>query len=347
MGRRDRTGAGRSVTGRRYAAAAVCLCGLVLCLSGCRAGLQTGRTPEFVFTYAENQTGDYPTTAGARYFADRVKEESGGRIEILVYANAELGDENAAVEQVRFGGIDFARASLSSLNACSPKAIVLQMPYLYKDAEHMWRVLDGEIGAEIMASFEGSGVVGLSWYDAAARSFYSSKQPIRDITDLQGMKIRVQDADYMEDMVRCLGAEPVPIVYSGVYSALETGAVDAAENNFPSYETMGHHLVAPYYTLDEHMRIPEMQIVSQVTWDRLSEEDRAMIRRCAEESARYERELWEKRNREARDKVVREGAAVIVLDEEQKEAFRRATESLYEKYCGTQTELVEKIRTLE
>ena len=217
MGRRYRTGAGRSVTGRRYAAAAVCLCGLVLCLSGCRAGLQTGRTPEFVFTYAENQTGDYPTTAGARYFADRVKEESGGRIEILVYANAELGDENAAVEQVRFGGIDFARASLSSLNACSPKAIVLQMLYLYKDAEHMWRVLDGEIGAEIMASFEGSGVVGLSWYDAAARSFYSSKQPIRDIADLRGMKIRVQDADYMEDMVRCLGAEPEVLISSGAF----------------------------------------------------------------------------------------------------------------------------------
>ena len=333
--------------GRRSAAAAGCLCGVILCLSGCRTGLKSGRVPEYVFTYAENQTGDYPTTAGARYFAERVNKESGGRIEILVYANAELGDENAAVEQVRFGGIDFARASLSSLNACSPKAIVLQMPYLYKDAEHMWRVLDGEIGAEIMASFEGSGVVGLSWYDAGARNFYNSKREIKSMADMQGLKIRVQESGLMMDMVKALGASPTPMAYGEVYSGLQTGVIDGAENNWPSYESTSHYEVAKYYVIDEHSRIPEMQIISKQTWDKLSADDQKILRECAAESSKYERELWAKQEQES-EKKVRDGGSVITkLSEEARAEFVKAMEPLYEKYGADYKELIDQIRAVK
>ena len=143
--------------------------------------------PEYVFTYAENQTSDYPTTVAARHFAELVSERTGGRIEIRVYPNAELGDERSTVQQISFGGIDFGRASLSNLADYSPKSVVLQMPYLYKDAHHMWEVLDGDIGREMKASFQGTGLVALTWFDAGARNFYT-KTPVRTLSDMKGLK---------------------------------------------------------------------------------------------------------------------------------------------------------------
>lgn len=166
-------------------AAIVCL---MAALAGCAANASSsGETdtaskkaavPEYVFTYAENQTSDYPTTMAARHFAELVSERTGGRIEIRVYPNAELGDERSTVQQISFGGIDFGRASLSNLADYSPKSVVLQMPYLYKDAHHMWEVLDGDIGREMKASFQGTGLVALTWFDAGARNFYT-KTPVR------------------------------------------------------------------------------------------------------------------------------------------------------------------------
>ncbi len=325
---------------------AVCLL-LPLLLCGCSLGEERQKAPEYVFSYAENQPGDYPATQAARYFAELVKERTEGRIEIRIYPNAELGDEVSSVRQLTYGGIDFARASLSSLNAYSPMAVVLQMPYLYKDAAHMWRVLDGEIGDMVMESFDGSGIVGLSWYDAGVRCFYTRSGPIRTIRDLRGLRIRVQEGNYMEDMVRSLGAIPVPLVYSEVYSALETGQVDGAENNIPSYETMDHNLVAPYYSMDEHVRIPEMQIVSQATWNRLSEEDRQIIRECAAESSLYERQLWEENNEEARRRAELDGTVFNEVDDQEKDWMRRAMVSLYQKYCSDYMDVLDRIRAME
>lgn len=299
--------------------------------------------PEYVFTYAENQPEGYPTTLGGNEFARLVKERTNGRIKIIVLADGELGDEQAVVKQLTFGGIDFTRASLSSLAEAIPKLNVLQMPYLYKNSEHMWKVLDGEIGDFFMNELDGSGLIALSWYDAGARNFYTLGKPITCLEDMKGIKIRVQESELMANMVEALGATAVPMVYAEVYSALEKGTIDGAENNWPSYESMGHNKVAPYYTVDEHTRVPELQLCSQATWEKLSEEDREIIKQCARESALYERRLWEAREKESEQAVIKEGVEVTVLSEEEKERFREAVLDVYSKYCAEDMDIVERI----
>lgn len=312
---------------------------------------QTGQVkqksvPDYVLSYADNQTGNYPTVQAARRFAEQVNKETDGRIEIRVYPNAELGDEVSTVQQLTFGGIDFCRCSLSNLSDYSEETLVLQLPYLYENQEHMWRVLDGDIGAQVKQSFGGSGLVALSWFDAGVRNFYTTDREIRSLEDMQGLKIRVQQAELAEDMVEALGAEAVPIVYEAVKDALQTGEIDGAENNWASYEAMQHDEIARYYTVDEHMRVPELMLVSSATWALLSPEDQATIQRCADAAGLYERELWTARETSAREKCLRDGTVEIVLSEREKKRFRDAVSPLYKKYCGDYAELVEKINEI-
>ena len=301
--------------------------------------------PEYIFTYGENQTEDYPTTQGAYRFAQLVNERTQGRIRIRVYANAELGDEQSTIEQLRFGGIDFVRCSMSTMSPYSDMANVLMLPYLYRDADHMWNVLEGDIGRQVAESFVDKGIVPLAWYDAGVRSFYF-KNPVSAKEDLQGLVIRVQPNEMMEDMVELLGASALPVAYENVYSAIHQGEADGAENNWSSYDAMHHDKVAPYYLLDEHMRVPEMQMVSGVTWNILPEEDREIIRECAAQSADYERMLWTAREEEARQRVLSQGCSEITLSEEEKKKFRDAMEPLYVKYCGKYMDTVEQIREM-
>ena len=298
--------------------------------------------PEYVFLYAENQIADYPTTQGANRFAELVSERTDGRIKILVKHDAELGSEMQVIQQMQYGGIAFARISLSQLAEYIPEMNVLQMPYLYSGPEHMWRVLDGEIGDEFLLKTREHDLVGLSWYDAGARNFYSTS-PISCLEDIKGMNIRVQESDMMADMVSALGANPSKIVYSEVYSAIEQGIVDGAENNWPSYEAMRHYIVARYYTIDEHTRVPELQICSKAVWDKLDENDRKIIEECARESALYERTLWAEREKSSREVAEKSGITVIELSPEEKLRFREAMKSVYTKYCGDQMDILQTI----
>lgn len=300
--------------------------------------------PEYVFSYAENQDADYPTTLGAKYFAKLVEERTGGRIRILVQYGGQRGEESEVVDQLRYGGVDFARVSLTELTDGLEELNVLQMPYLYRDSAHMWEVLDGEIGDAFLKAVDPLELVGLSWYDAGARNFYTTDGAIRKPEDLAGKKIRVQDSALMADLVKCLGAEPVQEDYSEVYSLLERGLVQGAENNWPSYEKRQHYEVAGYYTLDEHMRIPEIQLCSSHTWEKLSKEDQAIISECARESAVYQRALWQEQEKKSEELALEFGVQVIRLSEEEKDKFRQATEPLYQIYCQDQKKLIVKIR---
>ncbi len=314
---------------------------------GINVSKKSDKVPEYVFTYAENQTSDYPTTQAARYFAKLVNEETDGRIEIRVYANSELGDEKSSIEQLCFGGIDFARVALSSLSDYSEESVVLQMPYLYKSADHMWNVLDGEIGDEIKESFQESGIRALAWFDAGVRNFYTIDKPVTCLEDISGLKIRVQQSELAEDMVRALGAEPVPIIYENVAEALQTHAVDGAENNWSSYRAMGHNEYAGYYCLDGHMRVPELMIMSDVSWGKLNDTDQNIIRECAIKAGKYERDLWKKREDMSRSQCLKEGTEEIVLSDDEKQRFRDAVDELYEKYCSDHMDLVEEITSAD
>ena len=302
---------------------------------------------KMVLRYAENQVKDYPTTKGAQKFADLVKEKTNGRITVEVYDSGQLGDEKSVIEQIQFGGIDMSRVSLTPLSEFSKDLMALQMPYLYRDADHMWKVLDGDIGKKLLGSTEQDGKARQSWYDAGARNVYKSKREIKSMADMQGLKIRVQESGLMMDMVKALGASPTPMAYGEVYSGLQTGVIDGAENNWPSYESTSHYEVAKYYVIDEHSRIPEMQIISKQTWDKLSADDQKILRECAAESSKYERELWAKQEQES-EKKVRDGGSVITkLSEEARAEFVKAMEPLYEKYGADYKELIDQIRAVK
>ena len=318
-------------------------CFLTACFADYKDKKQNEIVPDYVFTYADNQTVDYPTVKGAIYFAKLVEERTDGRIKIDINSDAVLGDESSVMKQMKFGGIDFARLSLTVLAEEEPRLNVLQLPYIYRDAEHMWNVLDGNTGDKFLDIMEATGLVGLSWYDAGARSFYTISKPIRTADDIKGLRIRVIDSRLMIDMVNALGGVAVPLFYDEVYSGMQTGVLDGAENNIPSYESMKHYEVARYYTSDEHTRVPEIQAVSLVTWNKLSEKDQEIIRRCAEDSALYERELWKEYNKDSLDKLKQNGAEIIELPKYEIDKFRKAVLPLYEKYCSKYMDLVNEV----
>lgn len=324
---------------------------LVLCGIFGIACLTHGNTSEreqehFVLTYAEIQSEDYPTTQSAKYFADLVQVETGGRIEIVVKAGGELGSEHEIMDQVRYGGIDLTRLSLSQMSDLIPEYSVLQLPYLYENSDHMWQVLNGKIGESFLEKASEAGLVGLSWYDGGVRSFYTTEKPITCLEDFEGMEIRVQESEIMESMINALGAHAVKVPYTEVYSYLERGMVDGAENNWPSYESMEHCEVAKYYTEDEHSRIPEIQLASGHTWEKLSPEDQEIIRNAAKKSAEYMRMLWQDQVDSSRRKAIGQGTVVVEISEEEKEKIRDAVSVIYDDYCCGQTDVIEQIRKM-
>lgn len=309
-----------------------------------------GRTKEKgeehrVLTYAENQIDGYPTTQAALYFSELVESETDGRIEIVVKANGAMGTETEVLNQMQYGGIDLSRISLAQISEIIPEYNDLQLPYLYESAEHMWKVLDSEIGQEFLEKTKAYGLIGLSWYDGDVRCFYSSEKPITCLEDFKGLRIRIQESSIMEAIVTALGAYAVKVPYGDVYSYLERGLVDGAENNWPSYESMKHYEVAKYYTEDEHVRIPEIQLVSRHTWEKLSEEDQQIILESAKKAAEFEKQIWKTRVESAREKVIQKGTELIDISEEEKERIREVISSVYDSYVNDEA-LVEKIRQM-
>lgn len=297
-----------------------------------------------VLRYAENQPQDYPTTKAAYEFAKMVEEKTQGRIKIEVYYGGQLGDEKSVIEQIQFGAIDFTRVSVSPLAEFSKALNVLQLPYLYTGPDQMWKVLDGKIGADFLAGLESANIIGLSWFDAGARNFYVTTGPVNTLDDLKGLKIRVQESQQMMDMVNALGANPTPMAYGEVYSALQTGVIDGAENNWPSYESTSHYEVAKYFVVDEHTRVPEVQMISKATWDKLSDSDKNIIKESAAASAKIERQLWAEREKVSEDKVKAGGATVTTLTPEEKAKFQNAMTPLYAKYGAGFEDIIKSIQ---
>ncbi len=318
-------------------------------LSGCGGNsadkAQESSSEKIVLRYAENQPEYYPTTLGAYKFAQLVRDKTNGRIEIDVYHSGKLGDEKSVIQQVQQGDIDFARVSLSPVAEFDQELNVLQLPYLYRDEDHMWKVLNGDIGTKLLADMESkANVIGLSWYDSGARSFYIKNHEIKSPEDLKGLNIRVQESSLMVDMIKALGANPVPMAYQQTYAALENGDIDGAENNWPSYDSSNHYQIAKYYVVDEHTRVPEIQMAAKKTWESLSVEDQKLIRECAQESAEYEKEEFEKREKMSRDKMHQNGVIITELSLEAKQEFKDAMNSLYEEYGGNAKALVKAIQ---
>lgn len=317
-----------------------------LAVTGCTAQSASSQQEKpLILRYAENQPEDYPTSKAAKAFAELVAQHTDGRVKVLVYSGAELGAEQSVIQQMQFGGVDFSRVSLSQLAEYEPELSVLQLPYLYSDAEQMWRVLDGSIGDEFLAMLDGMDLVGLSWFDAGVRSFYT-REKVTGLDDLQGLTIRVQESDMMSDMVEAMGAVSVQVVYSDVYAALHNRKIDGAENNWPSYEAMSHYEVAPYFLQDEHTRVPEIQISSRAAQEKLAALDAsfpAIVQECARESAQLERRLWAQREAQAEADLRAWGVEVTLLSDAEKQKFRDAVQPLYDQF-SEQAEMIRRIQ---
>ncbi len=300
---------------------------------------------EYVFRLADTLTEVYPATAGAIAFAELVEEYSEGRIVVEVYTGGVLGsDEAAVVEQLQFGGIDIARLNISPVAEVAPMLNLLQMPFLFSSTDHMHEVIDSQIGTDMLASVDGTGMVGLCLYEAGARNIYNSVRPITSLEDLQGLKIRVPNNSLMLDTFNALGASATALSISEVYSSLQTGVVDGAENNNPSYQQMSHFEVAPYLTMNAHTAPPEVLAFSEPVFQKLSAEDQEIIRRAALESVDVQRAVFDATEQEALDIAIAGG--IEIVEEIDRAPFVAAVEHLYEKYAGDYMDVLAQIQAM-
>ena len=285
------------------------------------------------FRSSDVHPADYPTVKAVEYMGQLLKERSGGKLGVKTFPNGALGNERDTIEQIKLGGVDMMRINVAPLNNVVPETIVPALPFLFRSEDHMHAVLDGPVGEEILKAMEAQGMVGLAFYDSGARSMYTASKPIKTLADLKGMKIRVQQSDLFVAMIEALGANPTPMPYGEVYTALKTGIVDAAENNWPSYESSRHFEAAKYYSLTEHSMAPEILAFSKRIWDKLPAEDQAMIRQAAKDSVPEMRRLWHERETKSRQTVEAAGAQVVTLENRQE--FVDAVKPVYEKFAGT------------
>ena len=306
-------------------------------------GAQEEEAETHTFRLGETHSEDYPTTQGNYRFAELVEERTDGRIQIEVFPDSQLGEESDVIEQVQFGGIDMTRVSISPVSAFVPELDAFQMPFLYEDPDHMWEVLLGDIGQEMFEALEPHGFVGLTWYDAGARNFYTTDR-VETVDDLAGMNIRVQEAPLMMDMVELLGATPTPMPFGEVYSGLQTGVIDGAENNWPSYYATSHYEVARYFIENRHTMVPEITIMNKDIFDSLSAEDQEIIKQAAWDSIDYQRERWAEFVEESREAIVAAGNTITQPEPEVLQEMQERMEPLYAGQPDHVQDMIQRIQ---
>jgi len=281
-----------------------------LLLSGCNSASSNGGGKKYTFRLADTHPDNYPTVLGDKKFAELVKEKTNGRITIDIFPNSQLGEEKAVIEQVQLGAIEFTRVSTGPLAEFNKAYGVFSLPYIFDNTEHEWKFLNSDKGKEMLSSLESSKMKGLAYYESGARSFYSRK-PLTSIDDMKGLKVRVIENKINIALMEALGANASPMPYGEVFSALQTGVIDAAENNFPSYYSANHYQVAKNLILDRHQRVPEVLMISKTAWDQLSDSDKKIIQEAAQESVQTERDEWDKFEKESEAKVKEAGVTII------------------------------------
>jgi tripartite ATP-independent transporter DctP family solute receptor len=292
------------------------------------SGAQEADDGPIVMRLAENQPDNNPVTVAMNIFAELVEEKTNGEIVVEVYANAQLGQEPETIEQAQTGVVEFARVNSVVLAEVAPEIGVFTLPYVFANWDHKYRVLDGEIGQAALDSLEDVGLMAFAYMDAGTRNFYTT-EPVRSLADLQGMKIRVQPSEISIRMVELLGAVPTPMNYGEVYSALQTGVIDGAENDYVSYYTSSHYEVAPYYSLDGHLSPPAILLMNKATFDSLSTEHQTAIREAAIEASLQERELMSAFQDESREAVLASGVEIFEVDVTE---FQDAVASIYDQF---------------
>lgn len=273
------------------------------------AGSEANEKPSYTFRLADNQPVDFPTVVGDKKFAELVEERTDGRIKIEVFPSGQLGDEKSVLEQVQLGAIEFTRVNASPLAEFNKQFSVLSLPYVIESDEHLWNFLNSDTGTELLDGLEAAKMKGLAYYDSGSRSFYSTK-PLKSINDIKGLKIRVQQSKVNMDMVSALGGSATPMPYGEVFSSLQTGVIDGAENNYPSFDSSNHYQEAKYYLLDRHQWTPEVLLISKAVWDKLDTEDQKIVKQAAIDSVETQKAEWDKWEERSMKKLKDSGVTI-------------------------------------
>jgi tripartite ATP-independent transporter DctP family solute receptor len=311
---------------------------------GC-AARQQGDQKTIILAHAMHAT--HPVTLGMNYMADRLEEISDGRLVIKTYPTSQLGGERELLELVQIGTVGITKVSGAALENIVPAARVFSLPYLFRDEDHYRKVVDGEIGREILDAGSEYRLKGIAYYDAGFRSFYTINRPIMTPDDLRGLKIRVQPSVMAINLIRAYGGSATPLAYGELYTAFQGGIVDGAENNPPSFFSSRHYEVTNYYIINEHTAVPDFLVMNTALWESLTGQEQQWLQQAVDQSVAYQRVLWDKSVQESMDAVKAAGVDVIYPD---KEPFRNRVMHIYDSFRASYPDLyqlVERIRTVE
>ncbi len=274
---------------------------------------------------------------------ENLDELSGGKMVLKIYPSQQLGTERECLELLQIGSLDMTKVSVGTLENFAPRMKVLGLPFLFRDRQHSFNVLDGPIGQNLLNEGEQYWLKGLGYYDAGSRSFYTKDRPVNTPEDLKGLKIRVMESVTAVNMIKNLGGSPTPISWGELYTALQQGVVDGAENNPPSFYLSRHYEVCKFYTLDEHTVLPDVLLAGTALWERLSEEEKGWLKQAVDNSIGYQRKLWLESEEYALAEVQKAGVEIIRPN---KELFSEEVKEIYDKYKTDEVmyQLIQDIR---
>jgi tripartite ATP-independent transporter DctP family solute receptor len=302
-----------------------------------------------VWKAADVHPAGYPTVVAVENFGKRMEKATNGRISVQMYGTMQLGGEKEMIEQAQVGALQLPRVSVGALGPVIDELNVFNLPYVFRNTAHMQKVVDGPIGKDLLdkVTASGKGLVGLCWMDAGARSLYSTKKPVNALADLKGMKFRVMGNPIFVDMMNALGGNGVPMGYDQVFNALQTGVIDGAENNPPSFVFDNHYQVAKYYTIDEHLIIPELLLFSKKSWDGVSKADQSLVRKFAREAQFEERKLWAEYEKQAMEKAKAAGIQILQISAKDKKAMQDAVKPVWDKYGPKYADMTKRIQAVK
>jgi len=300
--------------------------------------------PEVVLKLGHSLDTTHPVHKAMVYMAEKVAEKSQGRMKVEIFPSEQLGTEKECIEALQLGYMAVTKTSTAVMEGFVPRMRIFGIPYLFRDSEHYWKVLKGPIGRQLLLAGQSKGLRGLCFYDAGARSFYAKKK-IKSPEDLKGLKIRVMKSVMSMKMVEAMGGSPTPIAWGELYTSLDQGVVDAAENNPPSFRTSRHYEVCNYYILDEHTRLPDILIISTRVWEALTPEFQKVLQQAVDESVEYQRKIWAEAEENDMEIVKAAGVQVSYPD---KRPFQESVRSIWEEFNGTEIgELIKQIQEVK
>jgi tripartite ATP-independent transporter DctP family solute receptor len=326
----------------------------VLRLGACSAlGVAATRVPAFgqqktVLKATDVHPLGYPTVEAVVRMGKKLEAATSSRLSIQMYPSMQLGGEKEMIEQAQLGALQMARISVGPMGPLVPELNVFNLPFMFRDAAHMEKVIDGAIGDEMLKKLSDhatAGLIGLCWMNGGTRNVYNSKHPVKSVADLKGLKIRMMGNPVFVDTMNALGGNGVAMGYDQLVSALQSGVVDGAENNEPSYETGQHYRYAKYYSRTGHLMIPELLVFSKRSWNSLSKDDQALVAKAAKEAQQEQRKLWYEMEQKSLDKM--KAAGVQINDVDDKKTFVAAVNPVWAKYGAQHQALIQRIQDVK